>query len=155
MDMTRMTRRFRQLRLGSVLLAGAALLAVAGCEGDNLFEGRPVGGGTPPQIISVAVPQEVRAGSRVDVRVRALARRGLARVDVRFRGAAVADQPFPITTASTDTVVVDTYIDVPLAAGNSQLRIEAYATDLSGSVSEIVGGTVTVLPSTLAFARAP
>jgi len=142
------SRGLRTLRARAHPLAtlGVATILVAGaCSGDNLFEGRQSVGGGPPRITALIVPQQASENSRVDVRVKAFGGSGITQIDIRFRGAAIDDQQFPITPVTRDTVTRDASIDLPLVAGDSVLRVEAYATDASGAVSDVVTATVRIV----------
>jgi hypothetical protein len=124
------------------------VLGLAACEGDNLFQNggtQAIGG--PPVIASVTAPETVREGDRVDVRVKAIGRRGITKIDVRFRGAANEDQSIPVSPTSSDTVTVDVTLQLAAAASDSVLRIEVTATDQFGGVSEIASRTVRVTDS--------
>ena len=126
-------------------IAGSVLVfSLAACEGENLFEGGSKGVGGPPQIASITAPATAREGQRVDVRVKALGRRGITRIDIRFRGAVSDDQSVDIDPAATDTVTVDATIDIPEIAADSILRIDVFATDQFGGVSAVASDTVRI-----------
>ncbi|MEO5509101.1 MAG: hypothetical protein ABIV28_04620 [Longimicrobiales bacterium] len=129
------------------VLCGALLLGLAACEGDNLFNGGSRGIGGPPVVTSVVAPTTAREGDKVDVRVKAIGRRGIVKIDVRFRGAVNVDKSIVVEPSSPDTVTVDVSVDLPAAANDSTLRIEATATDQFGGVSEIVARTVRITDS--------
>jgi len=139
--------RPRAVLARAVLLAttGALALLGAACTGDNLFEGRSSESGGVPRITALIVPQQAAEGARVDTRVKAFGGTGIAVVNVRFRGAADGDQEFTITPVTRDTVTVDASIDLPTIVADSVLRVEAYATDAAGTVSDIAAATIRIV----------
>jgi hypothetical protein len=129
--------------------AAAALCTVglmAACDGDNMFSGSAerLSQG-PPAVTAINVPSSIGEGARLDVRVRAIAPAGLTRVDIRYRGAVNEDQSFTFESRR-DTVVVDASLQLPAQLQDSVLRVEAFATDLLGRVSEVAVRTIQVLP---------
>ncbi|NJD11722.1 MAG: hypothetical protein FIB01_15220 [Gemmatimonadetes bacterium] len=132
-------------RAALVLVASALAVLSAACSGDNLFEGRQSGGGGPPRITALIVPLQAAENARVDARVKAIGGAGIAKINVRFRGAATDDQEFTIATVTRDTVTVDASIDLPVIAEDSVLRVEAYATDAAGAVSDIATATIRIV----------
>ena len=142
-----MTGRARALaaRAAGLATIGALGLLFAACSGDNLFEGRSSLGGGPPRITALIVPLQAAENARVDARIKAFGGSGIAKINVRFRGAATDDQEFPISPVTRDTVTVDASIDLPAIVADSVLRVEAYATDASGVVSDIATATVRIV----------
>jgi hypothetical protein len=139
---------------GLAILAGA--LGTAACGGDNLFAGPGTSSQAPPVVTSIEAPFSVNAGSTLDIRVRAVAPRGMSEVTLRYRHALVQEQGYPFN-GSTDTVTVDATIQVPVTPQDSILVIEAFASDVAGRVSGIRSDTVrinTSLPSPVALAPA-
>ena len=98
----------------------------------------------PPVVTDVEVPAMVRSGFIVDVRVRARADRPLARIEVRFRGAADSTKTFVVAPQRIE-VIQDASILIPLAAPDTQLVVLATATDVTGAVSEIVSRSISVI----------
>ena len=146
MSMQRDARR-RAAPARALLLVGLATLSLftAACTGDNLFEGRQSVSGGPPRITALIVPLQAAENARVDTRVKAFGGSGIARINIRFRGAAVDDQEYTVSPITRDTVTVDASIDLPAIVGDSVLVIEAYATDASGTVSDIASATVRIV----------
>lgn len=147
-----MNRNSGSMKRSSAAAAGAAatalasVLILAACGGDNLFAGSTVSEPRgEPIIASIQVPAEVVEGSRVDIRVRAIAPRGLQSVELRYRGAVNREQTIPVSPIRTDTVVVDAFVDIPLDVTSQLLTIEAIGRDQRGGVSEIARVTVRVL----------
>jgi hypothetical protein len=129
--------------------AAAALFTVglmAACDGDNMFSGSAerLNQG-PPAVTAISVPSSINEGARLDVRVRAIAPAGLTRIDIRYRGAVNEDQSFTFESRR-DTVVVDASLQLPAQLQDSVLRVEAFATDLLGRVSDVAVRTIQVLP---------
>ncbi|HUF51266.1 MAG TPA: hypothetical protein VMN60_10555 [Longimicrobiales bacterium] len=126
----------------------AAVLVFAACDGDNLFSGSGTRlGAGPPVVASVAAPESVAEGGRLDVRIKAIAPRGMTRIDVRFRRGVNAEQEFTFENR-TDSVTVDASIDVPADAADSVIVVEAFATDQTGRVSDVVSRTIRIIDST-------
>ena len=133
------------IRSIAVVACSAAALSLAACAGDNLFEqGGVKAGGGPPIVTVVDAPATVREGATVDVRVKAIGRRGITKIDIRYRGAINQDQSFPISPVSSDTVTVDASIELSDTTSDATLRIEVFATDAFGGVSAIVSRTVNI-----------
>src|SRR4051812_5497750 len=98
----------------AAIVSTAAVFALAACAGDNLFENSGTQAfGAPPVVASITAPATAREGQRVDVRVKAIGRRGLKTIVLRFRGATDRDTTFTLETASTDTVTVDASLQLP------------------------------------------
>ncbi|HSJ26093.1 MAG TPA: Ig-like domain-containing protein [Longimicrobiales bacterium] len=133
--------RFRYTAVAGLL---AAALGLAGCDGENLFGGEKgtVSGG-PPRITELTMAEQVAEGQPLPVHVKAVAPRGLTKVTVRYSGAVVGEREFP-GGMQTDTAAFDLTIQVPGSALGTSLLVEAFATDQSGQVSEIVSRTVTI-----------
>ena len=129
----------------------AAVLVLAACEGDNLFSGGPQGGlgQTAPKVGAIDAPASVAEGSRLDVRVKAIAPAGMDKIDVRFRRGATGEQSITITGNRTDTVTADASVNVPTTVNDSVIVVEAFATDRTGRVSEVLSRTVRVESRTL------
>jgi hypothetical protein len=128
--------------MAAALLTAAA--ALAACDGDNLFTGDTgirVDG--PPQITAIILPAEAVEGQQLDIRLKALAPRGLAKVNVRFRRGVVAEREFD-GGMRTDTATFDFSLPVPAQALDTVLSVEAWATDRTGRVGEIVARTLRI-----------
>src|SRR4051812_25084417 len=81
----------------AAIASTAAVLALAACAGDNLFENSGTQAfGAPPVVASITGPQTAREGQRVDLRVKAIGKRGLKTIVIRFRGATNADTTFNV-----------------------------------------------------------
>jgi hypothetical protein len=129
-----------------VRAAGTLLLAVIGlgaCEGDNLFKNNPPVADGPPVIKSLLVPESVVfEGDVIPVQVEAVARRGLAEVEIQYRGALNTDQRFGYELG-TDSVVINTFVEV-FQRQDSLLVVTAFARDISGRISASLSDTVRV-----------
>lgn len=127
----------------------ASVLALAACEGDNLFSdgasGRASAG--PPVIASIDAPASIDEGQRLDVRIKAIAPAGMQQVVVRFRRALNDDQTFAFDGTRVDTVTVDASVTIPRPALDSNLIIDVFATDRLGRASAIASATVSITPS--------
>lgn len=150
-------------RRGSRLLVLAALLAgatgLAGCDGDNLFDGpTPRVTDGPPVVTAITVPEEVAEGQTLNVVVRALAPRGLSKVTVRYQQAVVGEREFD-GGARRDTASFDFVVQVPAQALDTVLVLQATATDQAGNVSPVLARTVrirvTSAPNVTATAAPP
>jgi hypothetical protein len=132
-----------RLRMMPALLLAAGV-ALSGCDGDNMFggaSGRLADG--PPRITSITVPDEVAEGQQLDIRIKALAPRGMSRMTVRYRRAVVDEREFD-GSLRTDTVTFDLSLQVPAQALDTVLVIDAFVADQSGRVSDIVTRNVRV-----------
>lgn len=136
---TRSGAHLRVRAAGTLLLA---VIALGACEGDNLFKNNPPVADGPPVIKSLLVPESVSEGEVIPVRVEAVARRGLAEVEVQYRGAFDTDQKFGYELG-TDSVVVNTSVQV-FNRQDSLLVVTAFARDISGRTSASRSDTVRV-----------
>lgn len=98
-----------------------------------------------PAVTAIIVPATALEGSRLDIRLRAFAPRGLTAVELRYRGAVNDEETFEVSPARSDTVVIDATLQLPVQVSDSTLTIEAFARDASGSVSEITRVTVRIV----------
>lgn len=128
--------------LAAFALAGSAVLSA--CEGDNLFSGDSgVIQQGPPLITQIDAPAAVDEGTFLDVRIKAIAPRGMDRVTVRYRGA-INDEVERLFQGNADTVTVDVTIAVPSESVDSVLVIQAFATDIAGRVSGVSADTIRI-----------
>jgi len=141
---SRMSRR--HVTTLAIALAGA--LGLTACEGDNLFTGGgPSLGQGPPVVTSIIAPASINEGATLDVRVKAIAPRGMTNIQIRFRRGINAENSNDITGSRRDTVTVDATQQVPSAAADSIIIVEAFATDATGAVSAVRSDTVRVIDS--------
>jgi predicted RNA-binding protein with TRAM domain len=132
------------LRVAAVACSVVAL-TLAACAGDNLFEGNSgQSSGGIPTVTSVTAPAQSLEGRTVDVRVKAIGRRGITEITVRFRGAVNEERTIDIDPASTDTVTQDLSVAIPLAPADSVLHIDVTAKDQFGSISGVASRTVAI-----------
>lgn len=129
--------------LAALTLAGAAVLSA--CEGDNLFSGdTAVIQHGPPLITSIDAPATIDEGATLDVRIKAIAPRGMEAVTVRYRRA-INSEVKRSFLGQPDTVTVDASIAVPSETADSILIVQAFATDIGGRVSSIATDTIRVI----------
>ncbi|MBI4408367.1 MAG: hypothetical protein HY561_01585 [Gemmatimonadetes bacterium] len=135
----------RRVRTGRPVLACllSSIVLLGACEGDNLFGGREDGGGGAPQVTSLTVPDSIRGGDVLDIRITAAAPLKVAKFTVAFRRALLKDTTVTVATPLTE-VTQDVSIIVPDTARDSLLVINVTATDQVGKVSEIRSDTVRV-----------
>ncbi|HSJ10222.1 MAG TPA: hypothetical protein VK928_09920, partial [Longimicrobiales bacterium] len=98
-----------------------------------------------PIVTAIQVPAQVLEGSRVDIRLRAVAQRGLSSVELRYRGAVNTEEKFDISPVRSDTVVIDAILQLPAEVTDSILTIEAIGRDQAGGVSEVTRVTVRII----------
>jgi hypothetical protein len=134
----------KKIRPWSPALALAAAVLMVGCEGDNLF--KPLEG-DPPEIVGLSAPAEVKAGSRLDVAVRAVGELAIDSIVVRVRGAFAGDQTSVMESVIYDAQVVATF-DVPLAVLDTLATVTAIAYDINGQISVPAEDVVRVRDST-------
>lgn len=131
--------------LAVLALAGSAVLGA--CDGSNLFSGETgVIQQGPPLVTSIVAPASIDEGATLDVRIKAIAPRGMDVVTVRYRRA-LNDEVQRSFQGRSDTVTVDATIAVPAEAADSILVIEAFASDVAGRVSPVVSHTVRIIDS--------
>lgn len=117
------------------LVAGAlALTGIWSCGGDNVFA---PGDETPPRVIELVVPAQIRSGQTMDVRVRAQGSVQIQGVTVRVRGAHTADVTLQPSNPRSE-VVVDFTFPLPNVIADTTLTVSATATDARGNVSQVV-----------------
>src|SRR5690606_32123710 len=98
-----------------------------------------------PVVDTIQVPAQVLEGARVDIRVRAIAPRGLSSIELRYRGAVNAEEKFEISPVRSDAVIIDAILQLPAEIADSILTIEAIGRDQAGGVSEVTRVTVRIL----------
>jgi hypothetical protein len=119
-------------RAGAPLLAVLAL-AVAACEGDNLFTGD--GPEFLPRVLEIALPDAIIAGDTIRIRVDAAAARQIAEIVVSLRGAVNTDTTVTIDSPSRQLSRIIA-IGVPAVLQDSLLRVRARVIDLAGVSSQ-------------------
>ena len=121
-----------------MVAALAASAALAACEGSNLFErGGAIDIGGSPVVISLTSDGSAAPGELVSVRVQAIGRSGITRINVSFSGAATADRVIEIDPPDADTVSVTASVTVPDPAPLPQLTVTATATDEANRTSAV------------------
>jgi DNA-binding beta-propeller fold protein YncE len=128
------------------LAVAAALAAVLGaCGGDNMFSGPNAKlAQTPPVVSAIEAPQAVGEGDSLKIIVRAFAPLGIAKIDIRFRGAVTTERSL-IVDSRSDTASVATAIQVPAEVQDTTILVEATVTDKFERVSDVLVRTVRVL----------
>ena len=130
------------------MAALALIVALAACEGDNLFEnGGAIDVGGAPVITSLTSDGSAREGELVTVRVKAVGRSGITGISVSFSGAATADRFVEVDPPNADTVSVSVSVTIPDPAPSAQLRVDATASDDAGRTSAVKTITVPILES--------
>jgi hypothetical protein len=132
---------FRTVAIAASL---AATLGLAACDGDNLFGGGRGVVADPPVVTVLDAPAEIGEGQLLNLRVRAVAPRGLTRVTVNYTGAVTSERVFEIES-TTDTVTLDFTLQIPAQVTNQVLTIQAVARDQAGRESEPRTRTVNVV----------
>ncbi|MEX2528985.1 MAG: hypothetical protein WEA09_15240 [Gemmatimonadota bacterium] len=130
---SRVAMRRRHLVAGAVALTG-----IWSCGGDNVFA---PGDETPPRVIELVVPAQIRSGQTMDVRVRAQGSVQIQGITVRVRGAHTADVTLQPSNPRSE-VVVDFTFPLPEIITDTILTVAATATDARGNVSQVVTRTV-------------
>lgn len=121
----------------------AATLLFAACEGENLFQGGPVAGGTP-EILELQVrPQPVRSGDALDVRVVASSLSAIGEVSIGLRRGMTVDTVIEVDPARQQ-VTQDVTFRVPAEVSDTIIIVQATVRTEGGAVSEIVSDTVLV-----------
>lgn len=118
------------LRLMSLLLM-AGTLALAGCEGDTLYDVVP--GDVDPPVVTVLSPAdggEVQAGQRVPIQVSATDDEGVSSITLRVTGVVTETIVLQFVPARTEAQA-DTAIVVPVGASGS-IRISASGLNTQG-----------------------
>ncbi|HEX6940232.1 MAG TPA: hypothetical protein VF158_12530 [Longimicrobiales bacterium] len=120
------------------------LLALAGCDGGNLFGGDGSAIGAPEvEIVSISPADTIDDGGILDLRVRAVSDRRVARVDIRLRQAVQYDTTIVVESATADATV-DVSMKLPSPARDTLLVITVTAVDQANSVSEAAVDTLFV-----------
>jgi len=141
-DFSAQRRRIRSLLRGAAATLAAAFV-LAGCEGDNLFEGGSVSQG-PPRVTSIDVPGTVTEGNTITVRASVQASRGLTSVQLDASGATDASVSQEVDGAPTEPTVVEIPLTLPAVVVDTTLTIRIVAVDRTGRVSETQTRTVAV-----------
>jgi len=141
--------RSRSARLW-VLLGLAVLTVLWACGDQNLFG---PGAASPPEVVSIQLPQQVYTGQTLDVRAQVVGSVPIDSVLVRVRSA--FDDAQAVTASTTrSALTVDVSFEVPdtLFADSAVVQVIAY--DVLGSSSRIMSGTVSVIRATAQGAAA-
>lgn len=128
------------IRLAAVLAVAGT--AAAGCDDEDGFV---VTSGGTPVITLLEVPAQVNPGGAFLVNVGAVARRGVAGIEVRLSGAYSDTTTFEFDPVRLDTVPVSFTVTVPDTVTGLLIRVEAVATDALGRVSRTEARNINVL----------
>jgi hypothetical protein len=128
---------------GALAVAGVAAAGLAACDGDNLFSG-PARIQTPPTVTAIVAPDQVAPGQLFDIQVRAVAPRALRRVTVNYRRAVVGERILE-SAPRTDTVSFQFTLQMPVSPLDSILVIDAFATDVFGTVGATATRSVRIV----------
>ena len=135
------THRRRRFLLGAGLVA-LVLLALAACDGDNLFAGDS--SALEPRA-SVIAPSLVMTGDEFQVQVFADAPRGISRIDVSILDAFFKDTTF-ITAGSAPIATQAFRFRAPTSFLMTTMIVQARVVDRYGRSSPIAADTATALP---------
>jgi len=145
---TRKTKQSQAARRGRRYLPGAgialALVALIGCNGDNMFSGE---NSTSRPRVDVIAPAVVLSGDSFQVRLDAQAPRGLARIDLSISGALFRDTSVLVPGAGNTASPVFRYRLPDLFAGGIMV-VMARVVDKAGVSSPAVVDTVTAIMRT-------
>lgn len=142
--------RSRSARLW-VLLGLSVLTVLWACGDQNLFA---PGAESPPEVVSIQLPQQVYTGQALDVRAQVVGSVPIDSVLVRVRSAFDDAQAVKASATRSD-LTVDVSFEVPdtLFADTAVVQVIAY--DVLGSSSRIMSGTVSVVQATAQGPSAP
>lgn len=140
-----MHRRQFGRSLTTVAAVLAAAVAVAGCEGSNLFEGEELVTTEIP-LITIDAPTSANTGADIDVSVTATSSVGITSIDLSFVLGFEIDTDTVEFDPPETIAGVDGTLTIPLEAADSLLVIHARAIQVGGRASRPTADTVRINP---------
>lgn len=134
---------------GSRLALAACALVLAGCEGENLFTGpAPAtgGGGDVPVVLSLEVPEFVRANDVLNVEVEATSAEGITTLDVTVEEGVVQRRRLTYNPPRV-TVSAFAQFQLPPSLTRTSILVRVEVEDRLGARSEPVEVEIPVVQS--------
>lgn len=119
-------------RFTALLFCASGALALAGCEGPNLFTGPGLGGDDddPPRVVAVDVPEFVRPNDVLRVEIRAVAPAGITQVDVTLVESVVRERTLEVDPPDPDVEVLTEFqLPSPLVRESVLVQVEVQDAD--------------------------
>lgn len=125
---------------------GAAVLLLAGCEGENRFTGPGTVEPEGPVVDAVIVPESVEAGTILEVEIRASSSEGITAVDVTLIEDAIRERTLTVDPPDTDLTVF-TEFQLPQTLARETVEVQVEVQDRLGARSETFAVEIPVTPA--------